>query len=650
MPEGIENERRAVTPRAVVLGALLSALLAVGLPYGGLVVKGSRLGLSTATPAAFFLFFVLMLLIQPVLRALGPRWVLRRGELLTVYVMMIVATTLPTRRVAVLLGMIAGSAYWANLENQWQRLIWPNITPGLAITDREGVRLFYEEGRGFEAMDWSLWLGPLLRWGMFLLAFHLVIICMMVIIRRQWVENEKLAYPVTVVPLAMMEEPEKGRWLGPFFRSRLMWIGFAIPFLVGTMNSFHFRYPQLVPQIQTSFGHAFLFHRSTWISFRLCFLLIGLAYFIEKRLLFSLMVFCLVTRVARGFMIYLGVSKAASLGNWTDGLAGGVFAYQMMGAIMVCVGMRVWTARHHLANVVRGALRPSAVSDADEIVSYRWAMIGLLVGLAVMWGWLCWSGLSWWVAPIVIAAAFMIFIALTRLVVEGGMTTLTPVIVPAGFVISTIGSRALGPSGVVALGYTYVWVGGLLMYMMAPVANALKLGSEARSRVRGLFWAMGLAIVISLTVSVMFVLYMGYRDGALNLHYQYFNWFSKKPGQFAGELLQRPAGPYLQAWPMMGLGALIMWLLTIAYYRFPWWPLHPLGFVPAASSIMNASWLSLAIPWAIKALVLRYGGPRLYRRTRPFFSGIILGTVAVGGFWVIVDALTGTVGNRIPMR
>jgi len=91
-----------VTARALIVGALMSVVLAVGLPYGGVVVKGSRLGLSTATPAAFFLFFVLMLLVQPALRWIGPGWALRRGEALTVLIMMVVATTLPTRRVSAL--------------------------------------------------------------------------------------------------------------------------------------------------------------------------------------------------------------------------------------------------------------------------------------------------------------------------------------------------------------------------------------------------------------------------------------------------------------------------------------------------------------------------------------------------------------------
>ena len=43
---------------ALGIGLLLSVLIAVATPYNEIMVKGSRLGLSSLTPAAFFLFLV----------------------------------------------------------------------------------------------------------------------------------------------------------------------------------------------------------------------------------------------------------------------------------------------------------------------------------------------------------------------------------------------------------------------------------------------------------------------------------------------------------------------------------------------------------------------------------------------------------------
>jgi hypothetical protein len=49
----------------------------------------------------------------------------------------------------------------------------------------------------------------------------------------------------------------------------------------------------------------------------------------------------------------------------------------------------------------------------------------------------------------------------------------------------------------------------------------------------------------------------------------------------------------------------------------------------------------------MKATVLKFGGARLYRRTRPFFMGIILGEATGAGVWAIVDYFTGTIANRV---
>ena len=57
-----------------------------------------------------------------------------------------------------------------------------------------------------------------------------VLICLGVLMRRQWEEHERFAFPLMQVPLAMLESGE-GR-IAPVFRSRLLAAGFAIPSVV----------------------------------------------------------------------------------------------------------------------------------------------------------------------------------------------------------------------------------------------------------------------------------------------------------------------------------------------------------------------------------------------------------------------------------
>ena len=48
---------------------------------------------------------------------------------------------------------------------------------------------------------------------------------------------------------------------------------------------------------------------------------------------------------------------------------------------------------------------------------------------------------------------------------------------------------------------------------------------------------------------------------------------------------------------------------------------------------MEYMWCPFFVGWALKSLVLRYGGIRLYRPALPFFLGLILGDYVVPMIW-----------------
>ena len=144
---------RGVTGRALLTGGLLAALIAVGVPYGSMVVQGSRLGLSSATPAAFFLLFVLLGTVQVALGAMRREWAFGHGELVTIFAMMAVATAIPTRGVVgMLLPMITGTFYYATPENQWAELIHPHLADWMVVADHRGYPGLLR-GRGARCAD-----------------------------------------------------------------------------------------------------------------------------------------------------------------------------------------------------------------------------------------------------------------------------------------------------------------------------------------------------------------------------------------------------------------------------------------------------------------------------------------------------------------
>jgi hypothetical protein len=556
-------------------------------------------------------------------------------------VMMMVAAAIPTRGVTgMLLPMITGIYYYASPENKWAELLHPHLAEWTLVGDPDAVVGFYEGG--VAAIPWASWMPALLGWLVFYLAFYLTLVSALAILRRQWVEHERLPFPMAQVPLEMFRQ-ESGAVLPTLFGKSSMWIGFALPMVVGSLDGLQHYFPG-VPT--TTLASQFSLAPGLSVRLGINFLMVGFAYFINTSIAFSLWFFYLLTVVETRMLAVMGVGTAqADLGYWTEPILG----HQSMGALIVLVASGLWFGRRHLREVWRKTMGDTSIDDSGEIMSYRSAVVGAAIGLAGMMLWLWQAGMPGWVTPLFVLAALVIFTGLTRAVAEGGIPTISPAMVPAGFAISTVGVPALGPAGMIATGHSLIWSGELLVFMMAPLANGLRMGSETSGNRRRLLAAIALAMVITLAVSVWFTLHLAYKHGGVNLSGQFFGTFPRYPAALAVQQLNNPNGPNLAGSLWMLGGGVVMALLMVGRHRFIGWPLHPLGFAVAPGWTMGVLWSSILMAWMIKRTILRYGGAKTYERTKPFFMGLIMGQLVVGGVWLVIDSFTGTVGNRIPV-
>jgi hypothetical protein len=636
--------------RAMALGMVLCALIAVGLPYGEFVVKGTRLGLSSSTPAAFFLLFLLIAFVQPLLGLLRRAWLFNRAELLLITVMMMLTTAIPSRGlVGPLIPAISSILYYATPENNWSDTLLPFIPNWMIVHDEEAVKFFYEGLPRGEAIPWAAWLEPLTWWLLLLAAFYLVVLCAMVIMRRQWMDNERLLYPLMQVPLGMIEDSDPPSRFKPLLRNPVMWAGFAVPFLFNTVNALH-RYYEFVPSVEINLAVR-LAYDSVAIPIRLNYLMLGLAYFINTGLSFSMWFFYLLAKFQAAIFSYIGILTTEQIDAYSHaGPTTGMLSHQSMGAMIVLLLLGLWTARPHLRQVWQQVWKRRAGVDADELLSYRFAVIGLVAGTVFMVGWLWRSGLPLWAVLLYLFGAFVIFLALTRVIVEAGLSSAVEGMSGAGFLVSGVGSTALGPAGMMAAGFTLAWAGDLLIFMMAPCANGIRMLHGVKASKKVVLGMMAAAVVIGIAGSIYATLYMGYSYGALNLHRQYFSGlFALEPFRFASRFIESPTGPYWPGWIWTGVGAAIMAVLMTARHYLLWWPLHPIGYVVSGTWILNSIWFNIFLAWMIKAMVLKYAGPNGYRATRVFFLGVILGQFVVGGGWLITDGFTGMTGNTIRM-
>ena len=82
-------------------------------------------------------------------------------------------------------------------------------------------------------------------------------------------------------------------------------------------------------------------------------------------------------------------------------------------------------------------------------------------------------------------------------------------------------------------------------------------------------------------------------------------------------------------------------------YRVPWWPVHPIGLVAGFSFVTSWLWFGVLVAWLAKTIMLKYGGPNLYRKGRYFFMGLVCGEAFVAGMWIIIDSFTGMTMNVV---
>ena len=128
-------------------------------------------------------------------------------------------------------------------------ILYPLIQRWMVPQDAEAIKSFFEGLPEGGSVPWGAWLVPMLAWGSFIIAIYLMMIACMVLVRRQWVEHERLAFPLVQLPMEMAETGNAGQVLGPFFKNPVMWSGFGLAFIVLSTRGLHQYFP-VVPEAE----------------------------------------------------------------------------------------------------------------------------------------------------------------------------------------------------------------------------------------------------------------------------------------------------------------------------------------------------------------------------------------------------------------
>ena len=113
-------------------------------------------------------------------------------------------------------------------------------------------------------------------------------------------------------------------------------------------------------------------------------------------------------------------------------------------------------------------------------------------------------------------------------------------------------------------------------------------------------------------------------------------WQTRNDGGRIFEYLTNPRGPDLNGAVAMAARAATAVVLGVFRLRVWWWPFHPVGYIAANCWGMHWYYMPFFIGWALKSLVVRYGGLRLYRQTIPLAIGMIVGDQLAQAAWSLV--------------
>ena len=87
-------------------------------------------------------------------------------------------------------------------------------------------------------------------------------------------------------------------------------------------------------------------------------------------------------------------------------------------------------------------------------------------------------------------------------------------------------------------------------------------------------------------------------------------------------------------WFLFGAAAVVA--CSVLRFSTAWWPFHPVMLLVWDSYAGGTLWPSFLFGWAVKSLVVRFGGGLGYTRLKPLFFGLIIGELlAIGGVLVV---------------
>lgn len=637
----------AITARAAFLGlvgaALVSAIQVVFKARPQTVILPFNSVLTLFSGAIFYLF--LLSVLNVALRRFLPRFALRPPELAVIYGITTVAASIAAQDEAQFLLPMFVYPFRASVEHRMGPFR-QYIPTWLVPQDPAIVEPYYLGHTTFWTPERiAAWAIPLFNWFVWLLALGATMWAWNVILRRRWIDHDRLSFPCLQLPLEMCRVGGFGGMVG----GRVFWSGLLVSSVVESFNQIHQRFPNVpaialdlqatpileaMPRPWNALAPMYL----TWSTVHL-----GICYLIPMDILFSSWFFYLLRKSMEVFGYAMGWRE---LGWDAKG-----FPYtraQSAGAWAALFFLLVWAERRHLKRVLAAAFGSAAaadepLNDADEPGSYRWAGRILVGGTLFQVVWSIAAGMSPLLALVYNAFFWILYVTMTRVYAQVGPPILELYYLDPQKTLTTVfGTFGHTPRSLTMFSLMY-WINrDHRGQPMAHQLSAFYIGRAAGVEPRALGRWVLFAFAVGAATCLLTYLHWAYRLG--EDQFTSGGWREAGSGTAVGrvnEWVNTPKGPQWTEIGFIAFGAFMTLALAKASYTFIGLPLHPIGYALAVCFAVEYNWPAFLGMWMVKGLLLRYGGLSRYLRYVPFFLGLTLGGLIAPVCWGFIAYLFG---------
>lgn len=638
--------------RAIVLGSFFALAICLITPFNNAFRQATPLG-GGHFPLAPFYILVWLMVLTAVMRFVfkGQKFITGKELLVSWALMLLLSGVAWTGLARTFFVNLTAPFHFATVENRWSEVLHPLLPESWYPQGRDAIAGIYNglaSGRQlgwFEVLKqipWGAWLTPLLTWTIFVLLCYFVMICIVNLLSKQPLYNERMNFPLLRVPFVMQEALDHNG-LGQFFTNRFLIAGLMVPVCLHLLNGLAFYYPS-IPQIPTLILAGKYFPKFGLLSgfFKLKIYIypafIGFAFLTSKQISFSFWFFFIIGTLLFGLLSVLGLNiPAAALGVTFGPTISRPEETQMIGAYIVFFLFLAWLARFHFINIVRNGIGFKKEGDlASEWLSTRFAFWGFVLGSLAIVIWCHYFGLPLLFSILVVFAFFMFTLVAMRVICQGGIAYFTLTAAPMDGLMAFFGPKFFTSVGIlVAAVIQKVLFVDLRESLMPSLLHARKLTDKTRNN-RLIFFAIAMTLVAGVLISFLAMLALCYKFGMRELQLDWATRTTVALYDNVYSLVESPAKPGDWVLIFSITGAVVMLILVICYHRFYWWPIHPIGYLTAYSSAMRILWFSFFIGWACNALCMRYGGVKLFKKLRNFFIGLIIGDFFMAGTWAII--------------